>query len=894
MTTVISPKFFLIVCCCLFHTIVFGYPNSFAKDEAMLPTNTIVTLGTSDLPNGGDFNTFFDNDLGTCTDCVTRDSLALVAIYHSTNGIYWVNKWNLNEPIDTWYGVKTNSKGCVISINLSYNFTQQSGNNLSGFIPPEIENLKQLEILNLSSNLLRGSIPVELGNLPALRILDLRFNKYTGIIPKELGNLKNLTSLYLNKNGIGGYLPRELGNLSQLRELILENNQLKGSIPPELGKLSQLTRLNLGINRFSGSIPRELGNLSQLKSLYLGYNQLEGCIPESLLVFCGIVANYAFHKNPNLEGSFSDFCSSGGGFCTDFVWPGDFNNDGIVNHIDALYLGVAFGDTTGPIRPNASINWTPQKAQDWSTAVNQVNKKHQDANGDGVINQADFQILLDNFGKTHTTITTVNRVTKQVAYRLESIGYEPGGVHKYEIHIESGGLPTSLHGIAGTIDLGNMPIGDARLDVSNSPLNPDPSQIIQQFDDSTNTLEFALTRSDKKDRLCNGAIATLIIIMDDLSFKQPMALSVKLGNQMIATGDFNAIANTTIYDNYADVTLSSGALMVTAAAMHETCDMNGYAMVDIKGGLPPYSIQWSTGATSEKITDLSPGNYAVTVQDAASVQRTFTVEVQGNLLPMYDEQGALINCNTMPYDSSISVFSICNVPLITCGNTYAGSTLSSTYDNPNNMLPICISGGLGAPNEFYKLRGIGKQVRLSLCDANYDTRIDVYRLPANTCESGIVPDCINGNDDFCSFQSEVTFWADNGFDYFIMVHGWVYEEKLYAGNYTLTVDCLESLTTTTNSRIANTINGNLLTHETLQLAPNPTRSQVMLTYSTKEEQLATLRVYNQNGQLLMEEILPTSRGANNKELDTSHLKEGMYMITLQTEQKQWAKKLIIL
>ena len=32
------------------------------------------------------------------------DSLALVAFYDSTDGANWINTWNLNTPVDTWYG----------------------------------------------------------------------------------------------------------------------------------------------------------------------------------------------------------------------------------------------------------------------------------------------------------------------------------------------------------------------------------------------------------------------------------------------------------------------------------------------------------------------------------------------------------------------------------------------------------------------------------------------------------------------------------------------------------------------------------------------------------------------------------------------------------------------
>ena len=103
-------------------------------------------------------------------DCSTIDSLALVALYNSTNGANWQNTWNLAQPMDSWYGVTTNEEGCVIVLNLDEN-------QLSGSIPPEIGNLNQLEDLRLNGNQLTGSIPTETGKLEKLEKLYLSSNQ---------------------------------------------------------------------------------------------------------------------------------------------------------------------------------------------------------------------------------------------------------------------------------------------------------------------------------------------------------------------------------------------------------------------------------------------------------------------------------------------------------------------------------------------------------------------------------------------------------------------------------------------------------------------------------------------------------------------------------------------
>ena len=248
-------------------------------------------------------NDFEDLGLPFCvvppSTIITTDRYVLIALYRATSGANWSksNNWLTDAPLDTWYGVTTDENGRVTDLTLSEN-------ELSGAIPPELGNLRNLEWLDLSENELSGTIPPELGNLRNLRGLALGGNSLSGVIPPELGNLINLTGLALWSNGLSGSIPSEIGNLSKLRALYLSNNALSGSIPPELGKLTnlegltlwsnelsgmipsefgnltKLEELDLEDNRLSGVIPPELGNLTRLEDLYLSGNQLSGCVPE--------------------------------------------------------------------------------------------------------------------------------------------------------------------------------------------------------------------------------------------------------------------------------------------------------------------------------------------------------------------------------------------------------------------------------------------------------------------------------------------------------------------------------------------------------------------------------------------------------------------------------------
>lgn len=87
--------------------------------------------------------------------------------------------------------------------------------------------------------------------------------------------------------------------------------------------------------------------------------------------------------------------------CGITVWPGDTNNDGIVNQADVLPLGLHW-NRTGPARSGGSCAWSAQFAAPWTPLA----ATYADANGDGIVNQADVLCIGLNWGRTHTTASS--------------------------------------------------------------------------------------------------------------------------------------------------------------------------------------------------------------------------------------------------------------------------------------------------------------------------------------------------------------------------------------------------------------------------------------------------------------------------------------------------------
>ena len=272
------------------HSIIGGENNSYLwkQNGAEVGTDSVYSITNADFADSGIYTCEITNSLATeltiyrrpielnvLSSVALQDSLALVALYNSTDGDNWTNNENwLTGLVSEWFGVVV-EQGRVTSIDLN-------ANNLNGTIPNEIGDLTSLGDLNFDVNLLSGAIPLEIGSLTNLTRLSISSNQLTGTIPSEIGNLTNLTEFVLSGNQLTGVLPIEIGNLSSLTRLYLYGNQLSGDLPSELGDLINLHNMELDDNQFTGAIPSEIGNLTNLTSIRLDSNELSGPIPSEI------------------------------------------------------------------------------------------------------------------------------------------------------------------------------------------------------------------------------------------------------------------------------------------------------------------------------------------------------------------------------------------------------------------------------------------------------------------------------------------------------------------------------------------------------------------------------------------------------------------------------------
>ncbi len=197
-----------------------------------------------------------------------EDSLALVALYNSTNGPTWNNHENWLEPgklVSEWHGVYLYGNGRVRRINLSFN-------NLDGELPAEFWALDTMDYFNFQDNKLTGTISEDIGNFSNLEYIILENNLLTGSIPNTISNAGNLIGIHIFNNKLSGILPEGLGDLQKLESLMCYQNQLTGPLPAGLATLQYLEELFIDDNFFHGPMPSGIADLPALRYAYFGNN----------------------------------------------------------------------------------------------------------------------------------------------------------------------------------------------------------------------------------------------------------------------------------------------------------------------------------------------------------------------------------------------------------------------------------------------------------------------------------------------------------------------------------------------------------------------------------------------------------------------------------------------
>ena len=472
--------------------------------------------------------------------------------------------------------------------NANCQSTNATGNNLEGTLPVELFELSSLESLFLSHNKIKNAIPSELGLLVNLKHLDLGYNEISGQIPTTISNLAVLESIKLLANELIGNIPEGIGELTNLTELILGLNEITGEIPDEIGSLLSLEKLYLNSNELTGCYPQSLCEVNLKEYLFSGNSGLpdggssqgfkdfcSGLVPcentnecDPLVldlgpdkdIECGIsiklstnspdaestiwkyegevIANnletifaelpgiYTVIVTNSCDEEFSDSIEVGE--ITGCVWPGDANNDGIVNYLDWVPINndhERFSE--GYKRENASLDWVGQPCKDWIRKSDYgINDKYSDTNGDGIVDGDDYQAIWLHYDKTHgervlpkIALSTGFMVTQEIVTTLSNND-------KSVVNLIIKQEDINAQGIGCRIDLGADKVKSAYF-VYNSDLFGEDVKTFDYFNETNNSLDIAISKV-KENRFLKGAgiIGRVIIEEKEIGSFKPENINI--------------------------------------------------------------------------------------------------------------------------------------------------------------------------------------------------------------------------------------------------------------------------------------------------------------------------------------------------------------------------------
>lgn len=218
------------------------------------------------------------------------------------------------------------------------------------------------------------------------------------------------------------------------------------------------------------------------------------------------------------------------------MWPGDINNNGIVNNVDVLYWAVANG-ATGAARPNATTNWEAQNlpVMLWDQSFSDsLNYAFADCDGDGDVDDDDKDIIEENFGRVHGAVRSDGFSTGEISDAIPILQLNtkdtvvaPGGTLNANISLGSAqDSITDFYGIAFTIVYSPEAVGKRGNDflfniLENSWLsgmgNNKAIQFIQN-DKEKGVAQIAIVRKDQSPVSGFGDIASISIVMEDIVF----------------------------------------------------------------------------------------------------------------------------------------------------------------------------------------------------------------------------------------------------------------------------------------------------------------------------------------------------------------------------------------
>lgn len=189
-----------------------------------------------------------------------------------------------------------------------------------------------------------------------------------------------------------------------------------------------------------------------------------------------------------------------------------------------------------------------------------------------------------------------------------------------------------------------------------------------------------------------------------------------------------------------------------------------------------WNIEWGLKGfalgTGTLISGVAVNPYTLSGLDAATEYDFYVQADCGEARTLSEWAGPKTFATAVPND-----FCIDAIPIDCSTVSINGTTIGATFDNA----PTCVTSNT-APGVWYLFTtAVAANVEMDLCSTSpsWDSKLSVYE---GDCDALI---CVTGNDDFCGLLSGVSFLAQPGINYYVLVHGF----GTATGNFQLDIAC---------------------------------------------------------------------------------------------------------
>ncbi len=245
------------------------------------------------------------------------------------------------------------------------------------------------------------------------------------------------------------------------------------------------------------------------------------------------------------------------------VSPGDATNNGIINNIDFLEIGLGY-NFSGPNRGNLvgnDLSLTPQAVNPWPLSLpSGLNMAYADCDGNGKINFSDLNPIFVNYGAQRTDIEVKPDVFMpgtsgmDPKLRLTSINNNliaPGENRLISIQLGTADLPAEdLYGLAFSLHFNEqIDVSQVKLDLGQTSwANNDGDRIFFHKRTAPKRIDVGWTRTDRNNRSGFGEIGTLelVIIVDVIDWASPMRIWTDSIRMIDKFGNISATAGDTL------------------------------------------------------------------------------------------------------------------------------------------------------------------------------------------------------------------------------------------------------------------------------------------------------------------------------------------------------------